>query len=97
MPISLKRVYETPAPSDGCRILVERLWPRVLSKQDAQIDVCAKQAAPSSELRRWFNHEPDKLAEFQRRYFKELSARMESLEPILERVRAGRITFVFAS
>ncbi|MEE2839442.1 MAG: DUF488 family protein [Acidobacteriota bacterium] len=61
------------------------------------MNVWAKHAAPSSELRSWFNHEPDKWAEFQRRYFKELSTRMESLEPILERVRAGRITFVFAS
>jgi len=75
MSISLKRVYQTPAPSDGCRILVERLWTRGLSKQDAKIDLWAKQAAPSTELRRWFNHEPDKWAEFQRRYFKELSAR----------------------
>jgi uncharacterized protein YeaO (DUF488 family) len=97
MSISLKRVYQTPAPSDGCRISVERLWPRGLSKQDAKIDLWAKQAAPSTELRRWFNHEPDKWAEFQRRYFKELSARGESLESILERVQAGQVTFVFAS
>ena len=97
MPISLKRAYETPSRSDGCRILVERLWPRGLSKQDAKIDLWPKEAAPSTELRRWFNHEPDKWAEFKRRYFKELRARQESLHPILERVRAGRITFVFAS
>ncbi len=96
MSISLKRVYETPAPSDGCRILVERLWPRGLSKQDARIDLWPKEAAPSTELRRWFNHEPDKWTEFKRRYFKELRAR-RPLEPILERVRAGRVTFVFAS
>ncbi len=97
MSISLKRVYETPSRSDGCRILVERLWPRGLSKQDAKIDLWTKEAAPSAELRRWFNHEPDRWAEFKRRYFKELRARPESLEPILERVRAGRVTFVFAS
>ncbi len=96
MSISLKRVYEAPARSDGCRMLVERLWPRGLSKQDAKIDVWAKDAAPSTELRRWFNHEPDKWTEFKRRYFKELRAR-RPLEPILERVRAGRVTFVFAS
>ncbi len=97
MSISLKRAYETPSPSDGCRILVERLWPRGLAKQDAKIDLWPKEAAPSTELRSWFNHEPDKWAEFKRRYVKELAARRESLEPILERVRAGRVTFVFAS
>ena len=97
MPISLKRAYEIPSPSDGCRILVERLWPRGLSKQDAKIDLWPKEAAPSTELRRWFNHEPDKWAEFKRRYFKELRASEEPLQFILERVRAGRVTFVFAS
>ncbi len=97
MPISLKRVYEPPSRSDGCRILVERLWPRGLSKQEARIDVWPKEAAPSTELRRWFNHEPDKWADFKRRYFKELRARQETVQPILERVRAGQVTFVFAS
>ncbi len=97
MPISLKRAYESPSRSDGCRILVERLWPRGLSKRDAKIDLWPKEAAPSAELRRWFNHEPDRWAEFKRRYFKELRARQESLQPILERARAGRVTFVFAS
>ena len=97
MSISLKRAYETPSRPDGCRILVERLWPRGLSKQDAKIDLWSKEAAPSTELRRWFNHEPHKWTEFKRRYFKELRARRESLEPILKRVRAGRVTFVFAS
>ncbi|MGB3563807.1 MAG: DUF488 family protein [Thermoanaerobaculia bacterium] len=97
MSIALKRAYETPSPSDGCRILVERLWPRGLSKQDAKIDLWPKDAAPSTELRRWFNHDPAKWAEFKRRYQKELDARQESLEPILERVRAGRVTFVFSS
>ena len=95
--ISLKRAYEPPARSDGCRILVERLWPRGLSKQGAKIDLWLKEAAPSTELRRWFNHEPDKWAEFKRRYFKELRARSESLEQILKRTRAGRVTFVFGS
>jgi len=97
VPILLKRAYEAPARSDGCRILVERLWPRGLSKQRAKIDLWAKEAAPATELRRWFNHEPDKWAEFKRRYFKQLSARKDSLEPILARVRAGQVTFVFAA
>ena len=83
--------------SDGCRILVERLWPRGLSKQDAKIDLWLKEAAPSTDLRRWFNHDPDKCAEFKRRCFQELHARQESLHPIFERVSAGQVTFVFAS
>ena len=95
--IELKRAYETPLPSDGCRILVERLWPRGLSKADAKIDLWAKQAAPSPELRRWFNHEPDKWVEFKRRYFEELGAREGAVESLLERVQTGRVTFVFAS
>ncbi len=97
MSITLKRAYEEPSPSDGCRILVERLWPRGVSKLDARIDLWPKEAAPSTELRRWFNHEPDKWEEFKRRYFEELRARQESVEPILARVRAGPVTFVFAS
>lgn len=97
MTVSLKRVYEAPSPSDGCRILVERLWPRGLSKKNAQIDLWAKEAAPSSELRRWFSHEPEKWAEFKRRYFDELCDREDSLAAIREHVRAGAVTFVFAS
>ena len=97
MTISLKRAYETPSPSDGCRILVERLWPRGLSKQDASIDFWSKDTAPSPELRRWFNHDPEKWPQFKRRYFDELQARPDALEPILERLRQGPVTFVFAS
>ncbi len=97
MPISLKRAYEPASPSDGCRILVERLWPRGLSKPAASIDLWCKEVAPSNELRRWFNHDPDKWVEFRRRYFEELRGRKQSLQPILDRVRAGRVTFIFAA
>lgn len=97
MSLALKRAYEAPSRSDGYRILVERLWPRGLSKQDAKIDLWSKEVAPSTELRRWFNHDPNRWAEFKRKYFKELSARPEPLEIILEHVRGGRVTFVFAS
>ena len=92
MQISLKRAYETPSRSDGCRILVERLWPRGLSKQDAKIDLWLKEAAPSTELRRWFNHDPGKWPEFKRKYFKELRSREDSVKPILERVGSGPVT-----
>ena len=97
MPIALKRAYEAPSRNDGCRILVERLWPRGLAKADARIDLWAKEAAPSTELRRWFSHDADKWKEFKRRYFSELPKRKDALEPIREQVRKGRVTFVFAS
>jgi uncharacterized protein YeaO (DUF488 family) len=97
MTIQLKRAYEKPSRTDGCRILVERLWPRGLSKEAAAIDLWAKEAAPSTELRRWFDHDPEKWAEFKRRYFAELRTRANALGPVLERVRAGPVTFVFAS
>jgi uncharacterized protein YeaO (DUF488 family) len=97
MAIALKRAYETPARSDGFRILVERLWPRGLSKKDAGIDLWAVEVAPSPALRRWFDHDPDRWAPFKRKYFAELRTRKDALEPILERARAGKVTFVFAA
>ncbi len=93
----MKRAYEAASRSDGCRILVERLWPRGVSKADVRIDLWSKETAPSTELRRWFNHDPDRWPEFKRRYFEELDGRREEIEAILERVRAGRVTFVFGS
>ncbi len=95
--VSLKRAYEKPSATDGCRILVERLWPRGVSKRTARIDLWARDVAPSTELRRWFNHDPERWAEFKRRYFKELRGHREELEPVLERVRRGHVTFVFGS
>jgi uncharacterized protein YeaO (DUF488 family) len=95
--ISLKRAYDPPARTDGCRILVERLWPRGLTKQKARIDLWAKDAAPSTELRRWFGHDPDKWTEFKRRYFGELQEQEDAVQAIRARVRAGHVTFVFAS
>jgi len=70
--IRLNRAYEKPAPNDGLRVLVERLWPRGLSKERAAVDLWMKDIAPSPELRRWFNHDPAKWDEFQRRYRAEL-------------------------
>lgn len=97
MPIALKRVYDAPAPSDGRRVLVERLWPRGVSKREAEIDLWSKATAPSAELRRWFGHDPAKWDEFKRRYFEELRQNDELLEPVRECLRAGPVTFVFAS
>lgn len=97
MTISLKRVYDGPSPSDGCRILVDRLWPRGVSKEDARVDLWAREAAPSDELRGWFDHDPDRWEEFKRRYFRELQEREEALEPIRECLEAGPVTLVYAS
>ena len=97
MPIQLKRAYAPPAESDGCRILVERLWPRGLTKEAARVDLWAKEVAPSAELRKWFAHEPEKWSEFRRRYRAELRANEAALEPVRARIAEGPVTFVFAS
>lgn len=95
--IVLKRAYEPAAKEDGCRILVERLWPRGVSKEAAEIPLWAKDAAPTTELRKWFSHDHDKWKEFKSRYFAELAAKPEALDPIRERLADGVVTFVFAS
>ncbi len=97
MAILLKRAYEPAARSDGFRILVERLWPRGVSKEDARIDLWAKETAPSAELRRWFDHDPDKWPEFKRRYFNELGDCRAPLDAISRHLDDGPVTFVFAS
>lgn len=73
MAVFIKRVYDAPAKDDGYRVLVDRLWPRGVSKQEADLDIWLKDIAPSPELRQWFNHEPEKFAEFSARYEDELS------------------------
>lgn len=95
--IRLKRAYEQPAPEDGLRVLVERLWPRGLSKQRAAVDLWIKEVAPSPELRRWFNHDPDRWDEFQKRYRAELQQNKEAVEALRQRCRAEIVTFVYAA
>ncbi len=97
MSVRLKRIYDPPGKSDGARVLVERLWPRGLSKQKAKLALWARELAPSTELRKWFDHEPARWEEFKDRYFGELDARLEAFEPLLALTRAGPVTFVFAS
>jgi uncharacterized protein YeaO (DUF488 family) len=97
MTIRLKRAYEQPAPEDGTRVLVERLWPRGLSKERAAVDLWLREAAPSPELRRWFGHDPAKWDEFRRRYRDELRDRPEELERLRDLARSGPLTFVFAA
>ena len=95
--LRLKRVYDPAAPEDGCRILVERLWPRGLTKERAQVDLWAKEAAPSHELRRWFGHDPTKWADFKARYRAELAAHPEVLAELRARLHAGPVTLVYAA
>ena len=95
--ITLKRVYDPVSPTDGTRFLVERLWPRGVSKARLRIDAWLKDVGPSTGLRKWFNHDPDKWAEFRRRYFRELGSQPEAWQPIMSAARPGRVTLVYSS
>jgi uncharacterized protein YeaO (DUF488 family) len=94
MKIKLKRVYEKPARGDGTRILVDRLWPRALTKEKAALDLWLKEIAPSTELRKWFGHDPKKWKDFRRRYRTELMKHPADLEPIREKSRKGTLTLL---
>jgi uncharacterized protein YeaO (DUF488 family) len=95
--LQIKRAYEQASRSDGARFLVERLWPRGLSKERLQLEGWLKDVAPSAELRRWFQHDPAKWVEFRRRYREELEASPEAWQPLLARARRGRVTLVYAA
>lgn len=93
-----KRVYEPAAAGDGRRFLVERLWPRGMKKASLEMDGWLKDAAPSTELRRWFNHDPDKWQAFRKRYFAELKRHDEALQPLRDAERRhGKVTLLFSS
>ena len=95
--IQLKRVYDAPAREDGSRFLVERLWPRGIKKASLQLDSWLKDVAPSSELRQWFHHDPERWDEFRSRYFAELKQREDSWRPIAEASRKGTVTLLYSS
>jgi uncharacterized protein YeaO (DUF488 family) len=95
--IVLKRVYEPPDAADGTRILVDRLWPRGLSKAAAPVDVWAKEIAPSAELRRWFSHDRSRWEEFRERYFRELDDRPAEVRVLTERLHDSRSTLLYAA
>jgi len=95
--IKLRRAYEKPAASDGTRILVDRLWPRGLSKKAAAIDHWPREIAPSTELRKWFGHDPARWNDFRRRYATELRQHAEQLNEIRKLAREGPITLVYAA
>lgn len=95
--IQIKRAYDPPAKTDGTRILVERLWPRGLKKEALKLDAWLKAVAPSTELRKWFNHDPARWPEFQRRYRAELDQHPEAWQPILDAAKKGEVTLLFSS
>jgi uncharacterized protein YeaO (DUF488 family) len=97
MEIRLKRAYEPAEPADGYRILIDRLWPRGLSRERAQLDEWDRELAPSTELRRWFGHVPDRFDEFRRRYCEELGAQRAALAGLRRRARAGTLTLVYSA
>jgi uncharacterized protein YeaO (DUF488 family) len=97
MAIRLKRAYDPPDPSDGYRVLVDRLWPRGVAKAEAELDEWARELAPSAELRKWFGHEPEKFEEFRRRYRDELAAQDEKLRELRRRARGATVTLVYAA
>ncbi|HNR50495.1 MAG: DUF488 family protein [Bacteriovoracaceae bacterium] len=97
MEIKVKRVYEEPADGDGLRVLVDRLWPRGVSRPKAKIDLWLKDIAPSNELRSWYGHDPEKWPEFRTRYFAELDSRPESVEELIGHARSGTVTLLYSS
>lgn len=95
--ITVKRVYEPPEPRDGVRFLVERLWPRGVSKDASHLDAWLKDVAPSDALRRWFSHDPARWQEFRRRYFHELAENPAAWQPILEAARRDHVTLIYSA
>lgn len=95
--LKLKRVYEPAARSDGCRVLVDRIWPRGLSREAASLDAWIKDVAPSAGLRKWFGHEPSKWEAFKRKYFAELDRQADVLEQLLEPCSGRTVTLLFAA
>jgi uncharacterized protein YeaO (DUF488 family) len=95
--IHVKRAYEKPSRKDGLRILVERLWPRGLTKARAALDLWVKEVAPSPALRKWFSHDPAKWEQFEKRYWKELRGNPDAVALLRHHIRRGAVTFVYAA
>jgi uncharacterized protein YeaO (DUF488 family) len=94
---TIKRVYEAPSEEDGTRILTDRLWPRGLTKEKARVDLWLKEIAPSTELRKWFAHDPEKWAEFKTRYHAELKHNSEPIAQLKQAIAKGTVTLVYAA
>jgi len=97
MKIETKRVYEKPSPDDGYRILVDRIWPRGISRERAGIDLWLKEIAPSTDLRKWFGHDPARWHQFRKRYFEELDNKPEQVASILKTLADQDCTILFAA
>jgi uncharacterized protein YeaO (DUF488 family) len=95
--IQLKRVYDPASDSDGCRVLVDRIWPRGIRKEKARINLWLKEVAPSAALRKWFGHDPSKWEEFKERYFAELDERIPAVEKLVERAKESHVTLVYSA
>lgn len=95
--IQIKRAYDPPGSEDGIRILVDRVWPRGRTKADLAIHAWERDVAPSTDLRRWFGHRPERWEEFRERYRQELRTKPKALVPLLEATRKGRLTLVFGA
>ena len=95
--LQVKRVYDPPSTEDGVRVLVDRLWPRGLTKTTAAVDLWLKDISPSVDLRRWFNHDPSRWTEFTRRYAEELEAKKPAVAALAGAVRRGRVTLLFGA
>ena len=95
--IKVKRAYDAPSKSDGHRTLVDRIWPRGVSRDELRLDDWVKEIAPSTELRKWFDHDPEKCSAFKDRYFRELDEKPGLIEALLANVRAGTLTLVFGA
>ncbi|EEY02747.1 DUF488 domain-containing protein [Brucella neotomae] len=95
--VSLKRIYEEPPPQDGYRVLVDRVWPRGMTKEKARIDVWAKDIAPSTELRKLFGHDPAKWGDFQKKYREELESKLPALKDLLAGAGGRHITLLYGA
>ena len=95
--ILIKRIYEPASKTDGARILVDRLWPRGVSKVEAELDAWLKDIAPSTELREWFHHEADLWSEFRKRYFAELDKNLDAVAELREWAKKGRVSLLYAA
>jgi uncharacterized protein YeaO (DUF488 family) len=95
--IELKRAYAKASDDDGSRVLVDRLWPRGVSKEKAKLELWLKAIAPSTELRKWFNHDPAKWSEFRERYMRELEENPEAIRQLQALAKAGRVTLIYGA
>lgn len=95
--IEIKRIYDEPDKKDGFRVLMDRLWPRGLRKDQVKVDLWMKEIAPSNELRKWFGHEPEKWAEFKRRYFGELKNKKELVDLIRDKSKKGKVVLLYGA